>query len=84
MHQAKIHTGNIRNSLTNAKVRAYLSGQETSTKISESTLSPVWNETLIFNCITVYGSPSVHIAHPPYLVLDLYDVNKVNFYFYCI
>lgn len=76
VHQAKIRTGNIKSGLANARVVAYLSNAVAATKTSENTLSPVWNEMLTINFITIYGPPSTLQMHSPLVALELYDGNR--------
>ncbi|XP_067936252.1 myoferlin-like isoform X2 [Watersipora subatra] len=48
------------------------------TKVLKKTLSPMWDQTLIFDELTLYGSPE-HIAqNPPEVVIEIFDEDLIG------
>ena len=43
------------------------------TEISEKTLCPTWDQTLIFEMIEIYGEPQNVAVKPPPLVIEIFD-----------
>ncbi len=42
------------------------------------TLSPCWDQTLIFDNVTLFGSPEEVADDPPYITLEFFDHDKVG------
>ncbi|CAB1341783.1 unnamed protein product [Coregonus sp. 'balchen'] len=47
------------------------------TEVIRATLNPIWDQTLIFNDIEIYGDPQTIALNPPNVVLELYDSDQV-------
>lgn len=47
------------------------------TKILPQTLSPTWDQTLIFEDVDIYGNPGELAKYPPSVVMELFDQDKV-------
>ncbi|KAG7462453.1 hypothetical protein MATL_G00185020 [Megalops atlanticus] len=48
------------------------------TEIIKSTLNPIWDQTLIFNHIEIYGDPQTLAHNPPSVFLEVYDSDQVG------
>ncbi|NXD20077.1 FR1L6 protein, partial [Spelaeornis formosus] len=48
------------------------------TKIISQTLSPTWNQTLLFNSIVLHGDKEEIAQFPPEIVIELYDDDAVG------
>ncbi|KAJ8365691.1 hypothetical protein SKAU_G00145220 [Synaphobranchus kaupii] len=48
------------------------------TEIMKSTLNPMWDQTLIFSDVEIYGDPKITAQDPPSVVLEFYDSDKVG------
>uniref|UniRef100_A0A8D2JGR3 Fer-1 like family member 6 n=1 Tax=Sciurus vulgaris TaxID=55149 RepID=A0A8D2JGR3_SCIVU len=48
------------------------------TKIISQTLSPTWNQTLLFNGLVMHGEEQEIVASPPLVVVELYDSDAVG------
>ncbi|XP_054456803.1 myoferlin [Anoplopoma fimbria] len=48
------------------------------TEVIKSTLNPTWDQTLIFEDITIYGDPQTIARNPPDVVLELCDRDQVG------
>lgn len=80
VHQAKITRANNRNGQINTKVAVTLNGLQGLTKIMPGSWSPVWNETISFDRVTVSRSPVSVKCFPPSLTVEIINVDaKVNF-----
>ena len=49
-----------------------------SKQIIDETLSPVWDELLVFEEILVYGRREDIKANPPTIIIEIYDQDKVS------
>ncbi|XP_075791273.1 myoferlin isoform X1 [Pelodiscus sinensis] len=52
--------------------------QSKTTEIIHSTLNPMWDQTLIFNEIEIYGDPQTVAQNPPNVVIELFDNDQVG------
>ncbi|XP_035692496.1 myoferlin-like [Branchiostoma floridae] len=43
------------------------------TKVVKKTLNPVWDQTLVFKDLRIYGTPETVAANPPPVVVQVYD-----------
>lgn len=48
------------------------------TEVIRTTLNPIWDQTLIFDDIEIYGDPRTVHHSPPDVVLELYDKDQVG------
>ena len=48
------------------------------TKVIEETLSPTWDELLVFDEVLVYGRREDIKANPPSIIIEAYDQDKVR------
>ena len=47
-------------------------------QVIEETLSPTWDESMIFEEILVYGRREDIKANPPIIIVETYDQDKVH------
>ncbi len=47
-------------------------------KVIDETLSPTWDELLIFEEVLVYGRREDIKANPPMVIIEIYDQDKVK------
>uniref|UniRef100_A0A452I0A2 C2 domain-containing protein n=1 Tax=Gopherus agassizii TaxID=38772 RepID=A0A452I0A2_9SAUR len=52
--------------------------QSKTTEIIHATLNPMWDQTLIFNEIEIYGDPQTVVQNPPNVVIELFDNDQVG------
>jgi len=57
-------------------VRVTFTNKSTKTKTLSQTLSPTWDETLIFQEVNIFGSPEDLKKNPPSVVMELFDEDK--------
>jgi len=48
-----------------------------STRVINETLCPDWDQTLIFEGMSLFGSPSVLAENPPLVFIEMFDKDKV-------
>ncbi|CAL8096634.1 unnamed protein product [Calicophoron daubneyi] len=48
------------------------------TEMIQQTLSPNWDQTLIYESVEMYGRPEHILAHPPTVVIEIFDWNKLG------
>lgn len=74
VHQAKITSANVRKCQVNTKVVVTLNALQGMTKVVGS-WSPVWNETISFDGVTLNRSPDSVKCFPPSLTVDVINVD---------
>lgn len=81
VHQAKITRANVRNDQVNTKVAVTLNVLQGVTKVKPGSWSPVWNETISIDGVTVGRSPVSVKCFPPILTVEIINVDaKVSLY----
>ena len=48
----------------------------------DETLSPTWDELLLFDDTVIYGTLDYLVKEPPTIVIEIFDQDKVVSYFY--
>ena len=48
-----------------------------STQVISETLCPVWNETLVFDDVIVYGDTESILRHPPKVMVECFDYDYI-------
>uniref|UniRef100_A0A8B9KLI0 Myoferlin n=1 Tax=Astyanax mexicanus TaxID=7994 RepID=A0A8B9KLI0_ASTMX len=48
------------------------------TEIIKASLNPMWDQTLIFNRVEIYGDPQTIARDPPQVVLEIFDSDQVG------
>lgn len=56
----------------------YITEFAKTTQVIEETLSPTWDELLVFDEILVYGAKEEIKRNPPTIVIEIYDQDKVG------
>ena len=51
--------------------------QSMRTEIKYKTLSPIWDQTLIFETVDIYGNPDEIKENPPTINVELYDHDEI-------
>ena len=46
-------------------------------QVIDETLSPTWDELLLIDDVTVYGSPEAICREPPTVVIEVFDQDKM-------
>ena len=47
--------------------------QSMKTEVVKKSLSPTWDQTLIFESIEIHGDPAEIIANPPNVMVEIFD-----------
>ena len=77
MYQARSHIGSDASGLSDPFARIVLGEQSQCTQVVEETLSPTWDEMLIFNEVVLFGQIEELKQDPPTLVIELFDQDRV-------
>lgn len=56
----------------------YITEYAKRTQVIEETLSPTWDELLVFEDVLVYGTKEEIKRNPPSVVIEIYDQDKVG------
>lgn len=64
--------------LSDPYVRVAFGNQSQVSETIHRTLCPTWDQTLIFDDVTIYGSPEITEKSPPRVVLELFDKDQVG------
>lgn len=56
----------------------YITEYAKQTQVIEETLSPTWDELLVFDEVLVYGTKEEIKRNPPSVVVEIYDQDKVG------
>jgi otoferlin len=56
----------------------YITEYSRTTQVIEETLSPTWDELLVFDDVLVYGAKDEIQRDPPTIVVEIYDQDKVG------
>ena len=77
MYQARSLIGSDASGLSDPFARVAFGDQSVCTQVIEETLSPTWDEMLIINEVTLYGVMEEIAEHPPNIVIEIFDQDKV-------
>ena len=77
MYQARSLIGSDESGLSDPFARVIFGDQSHCTQVIEETLSPTWDEMLIFNETVVFGSVEEIKEDPPTVVIEIFDQDKV-------
>ncbi|XP_050073057.1 otoferlin-like [Anopheles maculipalpis] len=78
IYQARSLIGSDASGLSDPYATVYVTEHAKTTQVIEETLSPTWDELLVFDEVTVYGSKDEIRRDPPTIVIDVYDQDKVG------
>ncbi|UYV81940.1 FER1L6 [Cordylochernes scorpioides] len=78
MYQARSLIGSDSSGLSDPFSRVVFSDQSLTTQVIDETLSPTWDELLLFPEVIVYGSKEHIKDDPPVVVVEIFDQDKVG------
>ncbi|KAM3186213.1 hypothetical protein ACTXT7_004799 [Hymenolepis weldensis] len=64
--------------LSDPYLRVSFVNQSQKTERLEKTLSPTWDQTLIFENIVIYGNPQATVDSPPLVTIELFDWDQIG------
>ena len=77
MYQARGLIGSDDSGLSDPFARVVFGDQSLCTLVIDETLSPTWDEMLIFTEVTVYGTLQNIKDNPPTIVIEIFDQDRV-------
>ncbi|CAM1319906.1 FER1L6 (predicted) [Pycnogonum litorale] len=78
MYQARSLIGSDSSGLSDPFARVLFGENSLTTQVIDETLSPTWDETLVFNDVVVYGNKEHITEEPPSVVVEIFDQDKVG------
>lgn len=85
MYQARSLIGSDASGLSDPFARVICGEFCKSTQVIDETLSPTWDELLLFDDILIYGTDEEIKKDPPSIVIEIFDQDKVvsdQFFFF--
>jgi otoferlin len=76
MYQARGLIGSDDSGLSDPFVRVVFGRESLCTQVIDETLSPTWDEMIIFNEIVIYGSFNHIRDFPPMIVVEIFDQDR--------
>ncbi len=77
MYQARSLIGSDASGLSDPFARVVFGDQSQCTQVIDETLSPTWDEMLIFNEVIMYGEMQEIKDDPPTIVIEVFDQDRV-------
>ncbi|TMW49673.1 hypothetical protein DOY81_005242 [Sarcophaga bullata] len=78
IYQARSLIGSDASGLSDPYATVYITEFAKTTQVIEETLSPTWDELLVFDEILVYGTKDEIKKGPPTIIIEIYDQDKVG------
>lgn len=78
IYQARSLIGSDASGLSDPYATVYVTEQAKTTQVIEETLSPTWDELLVFDEVLVFGAKDEIKRDPPTIVIEIYDQDKVG------
>ncbi|XP_065364288.1 otoferlin-like [Calliphora vicina] len=78
IYQARSLIGSDASGLSDPYATVYITEFAKTTQVIEETLSPTWDELLVFDEILVYGTKDEIKKSPPTIIIEIYDQDKVG------
>lgn len=78
IYQARSLIGSDASGLSDPYATVYVTEFSKTTQVIEETLSPTWDELLVFDDVLVYGAKEEIQRDPPTIVIEIYDQDKVG------
>ncbi|XP_038056596.1 otoferlin-like isoform X3 [Patiria miniata] len=75
IYQARSLIGSDSSGLSDPFARVIFGSESRSTRVIEETLSPTWNEVLIFDQVTIYGKHKDLKKNPPFICVEIFDID---------
>ncbi|CAH1244828.1 DYSF [Branchiostoma lanceolatum] len=73
IYQARDLQSADRDGMDDPFLSVFFSYRNQRTNVVKKTLNPVWNQTLVFQDLRIYGTPEAVAANPPPVVIQVYD-----------
>ncbi len=77
MYQARSLIGSDASGLSDPFARVVFGDQSLTTQVIDETLSPTWDEMLIFNEVVTHGTIEQMKEDPPTIVVEIFDQDRV-------
>jgi hypothetical protein len=77
MYQARSLIGSDASGLSDPFARVIIGEYCKVTQVIDETLSPTWDELLIFDEILIYGTREEIKTDPPSIIIEIFDQDKV-------
>ena len=77
MYQARSLIGSDASGLSDPFARVVFGDQSLCTQVIDETLSPTWDEMLIFNEVIMWGLMDQIKKEPPTIVIEIFDQDRV-------
>jgi len=77
LYQARSLIGSDDTGLSDPFARVIVGTECKSTQYIDETLSPTWDEMLIFNNVTLFGPLTNILDSPPVVIAEIYDHDQV-------
>jgi Ca2+-dependent lipid-binding protein len=77
MYQARSLIGSDASGLSDPFARIVFGDQSLCTQVIDETLSPTWDEMLIFNEVIIWGTMEQIKKEPPTVVIEIFDQDRV-------
>ncbi|GBP13606.1 Otoferlin [Eumeta japonica] len=78
VYQARSLIGSDSSGLSDPFASVIIGDQTESTLVIDETLSPTWDELLLFNDVLIYGTMENIKLDPPTIVIEIFDQDKVG------
>lgn len=78
IYQARSLIGSDASGLSDPYATVFVTENSKTTQVIEETLSPTWDELLIFDEVLVYSAKEEIQRDPPTIVIEIYDQDKVG------
>lgn len=78
IYQARSLIGSDASGLSDPYATVFITEFSKTTQVIEETLSPTWDELLVFDEILLYGTKEELRRNPPTIVIEIYDQDKVG------
>lgn len=78
IYQARSLIGSDASGLSDPYATVYITEFSKTTQVIEETLSPTWDELLVFEEVLVFGARDEIRRDPPTIVIEIFDQDKVG------
>ncbi|CAG2054114.1 unnamed protein product [Timema podura] len=78
MYQARSLIGSDASGLSDPFARVIVNEYCKTTQVIDETLSPTWDELLVFEEILIYGTKQEIKSEPPAIIIEIFDQDKVG------
>ncbi|XP_057307144.1 myoferlin-like [Hydractinia symbiolongicarpus] len=78
LYQARDILGLDSEGVSDAYAKVCFQNVSENTRVVKETLCPDWDQTLLFEDMSLFGSPKVIAENPPYVTIELFDKDRVG------